>query len=131
MKDLRRLSGRESRFPRVVLCHQGSVEEGDAFFHKRWPEVPAIADPGLLLYSAFGLGRGSLGQVAGPRAILATARAFAKGNLVGKPSGDVMVMPGAFLIAEGSVLWNHDYRHSGENPDWMTAARSAGGRKGT
>ena len=89
-----------------------------------------LADPELRLYSAFGLGRGSFAQVAGPRAILATARAFLKGNLVGKPSGDVMVMPGAFLIAGDRVVWSHDYRYSGENPDWMEALRIVDGASG-
>ena len=111
-----------------MLCHQGTAPEGEEFFAKRWPEVPVIADPQLKLYGAFGLSRGSLGQVAGPRAILATGRAMLKGNFVGKPSGDVMVMPGAFVIAgeQMNILWNHDYKHSGETPDWMEAARIAG-----
>jgi len=110
----------------VVFFHQGSVEEGDAFFAARWPDVPAIADPGLRLYSAFRLPRGSIFQVAGLRAILATGRAFLKGNLVGKPSGDVMVMSGAFLIAGDRIVWRHSYRHSGESPDWSEAVRIAG-----
>lgn len=110
----------------MVLCHQGSVDEGEAFFAARWPDVPAIADPDLRLYSAFGLGRGTLLQVAGPRAVLATGRALLKGNLVGKPSGDVMVMPGAFLISGDQIVWSHDYRHSGEKPDFHAAARIAG-----
>ncbi len=107
----------------MVLCHPGSVEDGEAFFAARWLDVPAIADPSLRLYSALGLGRGSLLAAAGPRATLATGRTFLKGNLVGKPTGDVMVMPGAFLIAGDRMVWSHDYRHSGEKPDWSMAAR--------
>jgi hypothetical protein len=102
------------------------VEEGDAFFGPRWPEVPAIADPGHALYSAAGLGRGSLAQVVGPRAILASVRALLKGNLVGKPVGDVKVMPGAFLLEGDRVLWSHDYRHSGDQPDWSAVLRVSG-----
>lgn len=110
----------------MVLCHPGTVEAGDAFFAERWPEVPAIADPELRLYAAFGLKRGTLMQVVGPRAILAGGRALLKGNLPGKPSGDVMAMPGAFLIKGDQIVWSHDARHSGENPDWKSVARIAG-----
>ena len=118
---------REPEFPRVALVHMGSVAEGDRFFADRWPDVAAIADPDLALYAAFGLGRGSLGEVLGPRAVLAAGRALLRGNLVGKPVGDVKVMPGAFLIAGRDIVWSHDYRHSGERPDWGAAARAAAG----
>lgn len=118
---------REPGFPRVVLVHQGSVEEGDGFFASRWPEVAAIADPDFELYSAFGLGAGSIGEVIGPRAIVASVRALVRGNFVGKPVGDVKVMPGAFLLAGDEILWRHDYRHSGERPDWGAATAAARG----
>ena len=118
MKDLRRLSVREPALPPVVFVHQGSVHEGDRFFDRYWPEARAIADPDLELYAAFGLGRGSLGEVIGPKAILAAGRALLRGNLVGKPVGDVKVMPGAFLLRDGAIVWNHDYAHSGDRPDF-------------
>lgn len=111
---------RERALPRVVLVHQGTVGEGDRFFAKFWPDAIAIADPDLVLYGAFGLGRGTLGQVIGPRAILAAGRALLRGNLVGKPVGDVKVMPGAFLIRDGAVAWSHDYAHSGDRPDFAS-----------
>jgi len=113
---------REPDFPRVVLVHQGTVEKGDAFLEDRWPEVPAIADPGLGHHTAFGLGEGRLAQVIGPRALLASMRALFRGHFVGKPVGNVKVMPGAFLVSGGRILWKHDYGHSGERPDWVTAA---------
>jgi hypothetical protein len=110
----------------VVLVHQGSVEQGDAFFEPRWPEVAAIADPDLRLYGAFGLGAGRLSEVIGIRAILSSFRALFRGNFAGRPIGDVKVMPGAFLIAEGRVVWRHDYAHSGERPDWRAALAVVG-----
>ena len=125
MADLRRLSVREPDFPRVVLVHQGTVEDGHAFFLKRWPEAGAIADPDLAHYTAFGLGEGRLGEVIGPRALLASMRAIFRGHFVGKPVGNVKVMPGAFLVLDGRIRWKHDYRHSGERPDWAVATAAA------
>jgi len=103
----------------------GDEAQGEEFFTSRWPEAIAVADPSQTIYSEFGLGSGTLNQVIGPKAILAAGRALAKGNLVGKPVGDVKAMPGAFLIHEGRILWSHDYLHSGDRPDWMAAARAA------
>jgi hypothetical protein len=96
------------------------VEEGERFFTKFWPDAIAIADPDLVFYTAFGLGRGSLSRVIGPRALLAAGRALFRGNFVGKPVGDVKVMPGAFLVRDGAVAWSHDYAHSGERPDFAS-----------
>lgn len=110
----------------MVLVHQGSVEEGDAFFGSRWPDVAAIADPELAVYGAFDLGAGRLGQWLGFRAILASLRALLRGNFTGRPIGDVKVMPGAFLVAGGRIVWRHDYAHSGERPDWRAAVAAAG-----
>jgi hypothetical protein len=104
----------------VVLVHQGTVEEGDRFFAKFWPDAIAIADPERVLYTAFGLGPGTVGQVIGPRALLAAGRALLRGNLVGKPVGDVKVMPGAFLVEDKAIAWSHDYAHSGDRPDFAS-----------
>ena len=108
------------------MCHLGTAEEGEAFFGSRWPEVTALSDPEQRLYAAFGLGRGTLSRVVGPRALLASGRALFQGNFAGKPNGVVMVMSGAFLFRGDLVLWNHDYKHSGDHPDWTDASRFAG-----
>jgi hypothetical protein len=27
-------------------------------------------------------------------------------------------MPGVFLVEDGRVVWQHDYRHAGDHPDF-------------
>ena len=46
-----------------------------------------------------------------------------QGQLVIKFIGDVHLCK--ILVEDGRVLWSHDYRHSGERPDWRTAAATA------
>lgn len=104
------------------------MDGGDAFFADRWPEASAIADPEGRLFDAFGLGRGRLGQLFGPGVWAAGLRAARKGCGIGRPVGDVLRMPGFFLIREDRVVWQHVARHVGDQPDRAVireAARSA------
>ena len=46
-------------------------------------------------------------------------RALAKGNMQGRLAGSPDQMPGMFLIApDGRVLWQHDFSHIGDHPDF-------------
>ena len=56
-------------YPPVVFFFQGTPTEGRAFLRRYWPEARAIADPELFLYESFGVDRGSLLQMFGPRAL--------------------------------------------------------------
>ena len=80
----------------------GTPEEGERFFDKRWPEARAVSDPEKILFDAFGLERGSLGQLIGPRTWLAGFKARRHG--VGLPKGDPRVLAGAFLVLGAEVL---------------------------
>ena len=128
VQDLRRERGRSQGFPDVVFVFQADVEAGRGFFAEHWPEARAVADPDHALYSAFGLRRGTLGQLLGPAVWKAGWRALRRGHGVGRPVGDVRLMPGLFLIARGAVVWSHDFDHAGDQPDWdavRTAAEAA------
>lgn len=137
MTDLRRARERHPDLPRVVLVHQGSVEQGEDFLASRWPEVVALSDPDLHLYTAFGLGRGKVGQLLGLASMKAGVRALCKGNLVGLPVGDPWVMPGLFLCDGDRILWQHEFGHAGDLPpeekmaasvrEALQASRASGG----
>lgn len=125
MKILRSARAADAHFPRVVLVHQGDVEAGEAFFEGRWPEAVAIADPERELYAAFGLTRARLSQVLSPRVLARGVVAAFRGGGPGKVVGDVMQMPGAFLIHEERVVWHHAARHAGDHPDLEEIRRVA------
>jgi hypothetical protein len=117
---LRQVVARNSDYPPVVFVYMGSVDLGRQFFGERWPEAHAIADPRRRLYKAFGLRKGSLMQLGGPGAIMAGTRALVKGNIQSIPPAgtDPTQMPGVFLIQGDQVLWEHEFSHVGDQPDW-------------
>lgn len=123
---LKRIAGEDADYPPVTFVHQGSVEQGDDFFERFWPEASAIADPERRLFEAFALKRGSFRQVLGLGSLASGIRAAFRGNGVGKPVGDVRQMPGAFLIHEGRILWSHDFRHAGDHPDYRAVPERLG-----
>ncbi|MEO0652293.1 MAG: AhpC/TSA family protein [Planctomycetota bacterium] len=95
--------------------HSGSPAEGERFFAERWPEARAVSDPEKVLYAGFDLGRGSFGQLFGPRSFAAAFRALRFG--VGRPAGDPLMLSGWFLVeADGGVVWSHRHDFAGDEP---------------
>ena len=109
----------------MLLFHSASVEEGDAFFSRAWPEARVVADPDQRVYAGFGLRDGSWWQLLGPRVWLAALRAVAKRHFVGRPRGNVRSMPWVFLVRRDEVIWQHGPRHAGDHPDHEVIAMAA------
>ena len=110
----------EPGFPPVLLVHPARPDQADRFLSSRWPEARAVSDPGKKLFRAFGLGRGSVGQLFGPATILAGVRALKYG--VGTPTGDPLVMSGWFLVADDAIAWEHVHEHAGAPRQFEAAA---------
>ena len=117
MSDLRLAAEVSADFPRTVFVHQGTVEEGEAFFERFHPAAVAIADPERKLFDAFAIQRGGLGRILGPHVLARGVGALLRGHGVGKPVGDVKRMPGLVLLDQGAVIWAQAYRHVGDRPD--------------
>ncbi len=101
---------------RVGVVTMGTPEQAAAFRQRRELTFPCLADPDREAYRAFGLGRGTLGQIAGPAVWGAGIKALARGG-IGVPVGDTMQMPGAFIIdREGVVRWVHYPANQAERP---------------
>jgi len=79
--------------------------------------VRAIADTNGTLFTAFELKRGRLLQLLGPSAWWAGLRALGKGNFVGRPTGNETQMPGAFLVHNRQIVYEHRANSAGEHPD--------------
>lgn len=103
--------------------HPATPEAGDRFFDARWPEARAVSDEKGELYRAFGLKRGSVGQVAGPKVWLPGLRALLEHG-VGKPEGDPMLLSGWFLLDGGGVAWEQRHASSGETRQWAELERA-------
>ncbi len=119
--DLRKAREADASAPQTVFVHLGSIAHGEAFFAARWPEAKAIANPSATLYDAFHIRRGRIGELLGPSAMLKGLGAALRGHGIGKPVGDPLRMPGTFLIHQDRIVWSHDARHAGDQPDLRAA----------
>lgn len=123
--DIRAAAESDPDYPDVLFFFQGTPTEGRAFLRRYWPGVRAISDPDLAFYEDFGVERGSLLQVLGPRSLLAHRRASAKGHEAGDRDGDVWRMPGVFLVRGDEILWSYRFAHAGDAPDFAAMAEIA------
>ena len=98
----------------MLYVHLGDVGQGDAFFGRFDPQARAISDPDKLLYRAFGLERGSLQSLLGPRVWASAAKSALKGHGIGRPVGDTLMMPGLCAVHERRVVWRQCLDHVGE-----------------
>lgn len=123
IRDLQSLRASDTHFPTVLFVHTGTENQGTEIIGGLWPEARAIADPGGQFYGAFGLRGGSIVQLAGPKALWRAFLAFLKGHRQGRVAGDPRVMPGMFLIRDGSVVWSHRSAYNGDRPEYDSIPR--------
>lgn len=119
---MRRERERDPELPAPLFFTLAPVDATRAFFAKLWPAARAIADPAQRFYAAFELGHGSAGKYLGPGVWAAGLRALLKGNGVGRPVGDPLTLPGLFLVHECQLVAAHEFRHTGDHPDWSAVA---------
>lgn len=81
-------------------------------------DVDRFSDPERRLYRACGLSRGSLTQVLGPkvwwRGLMV---ALLGGHGFGPVVGDVLQMPGVFILHRGRIVASFQHRSSADRPD--------------
>jgi hypothetical protein len=118
VKDLQEISSKDPSYPAIIFVYQGSAKAGEEFFGKFWKEARAIADRPKRFYNAFRLQQGSFVQLLGPRVWVRGIEAAAKGNFIGKPLGDPLVLPGYFLIYDNQIIWQYLSQHSADHPDF-------------
>lgn len=96
------------------------MADGQAFFSRFWPEARAVSDSSNQFYKAFGLVRGGMKELLSPGVMACSLRAISKGNTGGKVVGDPTQMPGLFLVQGDRILWQHEFRHAGDHPDFAS-----------
>ncbi len=110
----------EANGTRVILVHMGGEEHASKYFqHYGLQDVLRVSDPSQALYRAFGLGRGSLFSLFGPKVWL---RGFQAGVLkrhgIGRLVGDGFQMPGVFLVFHGEVLRSYRHQSAADRPEY-------------
>lgn len=107
----------------VAFVHLGSEQEAAPVFARYGlSDVARVTDPDAQFYRAFELRRGRAGQILGVGVWWRGFKAFLRGYLPGRWVGDVLRMPGAFLVYRGEIL--RAYRHAtvADRPDYESLA---------
>ncbi len=116
----------ESTGTRLVLIHMGSNDGGGAGFFARYGlgDVARVSDPAKNIYRAFGLGRGGVGKLFGPKVWW---RGFQAGVLhrhgFGRMVGDGFQMPGVYLVFHGEVVRGYRHQSAADRPDYLALAK--------
>ncbi|MDX2117822.1 MAG: SelL-related redox protein [Planctomycetota bacterium] len=105
---------------RIVLVTQSSEAKAAAEATRYGlVDVSRISDPDRNLYRAFGLRRGTLGELFGARVWV---RGFSAGILarhgVGGLDGDGFQMPGAFVLKDRRVIRAYRHRDAADRPEY-------------
>lgn len=108
----------EASGTQIVLVHMGHEHAAEQILARyKMDDVPRVWDPGLSVYRAFGLEKGDLRQLMGPRVWL---RGFQAGfHGVGIPDGDVSQMPGVFLVFHGELIKSYRHQSVADRPDYV------------
>lgn len=107
----------------LAFVHLGT-EEKAAWFFKPYAllDVPRFSDPPGRLYQEFGLVRAQLRQYLNADSISRMFAAWLKGHFVGYPAGDVLRMPGAFLVHRGEIRKAFRHKLVSDRPDYLALA---------
>jgi len=108
----------------VVLVHMAG-EETVAPFLKRYglDGLPRVSDPHRHLYRAFGLKRGNLMNLFGPKVLWRSIEAgILKGHGIGLPVEDASQMPGIFIIFHGEILRGYQHQSAADRPNYLELA---------
>lgn len=105
-----------SRNAELVLVHM--LKSGaETRYLANHSDVARIADPRCELYRAFGLGKGGIRELIGPRVWWFGFASIFKGCGVGHLAGDGRQMPGAFLYHHGEILASQRAKSASDLPD--------------
>jgi peroxiredoxin len=109
---------------RVVPIGQGSPKELQKFIEGRNLPFEMLTDPERDAYRAYGLERGSAGQIFSRQVVVEGLKAASEGHVMTKVVGDVMQLPGSFVIEDGTIVFAHRGQLSSDvgSPDDLIAA---------
>lgn len=126
LSELAEIRGRiERKGTKLVLVHMLEDEDlaHEQLYKYGLEDVATISDPEEILYKRFKLKKGSLNQLLGIKDLY---RGFIAGVIhghgIGKEMGDMMQMPGVFLIYKGEVIKSFVHEHSSDRPPYLELA---------
>jgi len=110
---------------RAVAIGLGEPKHARRYCGQLAPSLTCYCNQAGDIYRAYGLGRGSAGQLVNPGLWTATLRATLRGHVQGKATGDVKMLPGTFIInRQGVVQYVYYSQHAGDQPDFGELLRA-------
>lgn len=105
----------------IVLVHMDQPGAGRDFFGKYGlGDLHQISDPCRGLYRAFGLRRGDLRMLFGPKVwVRGLDAGVLKGHGAGPLAGDGLQMPGIFMIFHGQVIRSYRHQSAADRPNYV------------
>lgn len=89
------------------------------------PSIDCFCNQTAEVYEAYGLQRGGVTTILNPGLAVASLRAASRGHVQGKPTGDVKMLPGTFIVdTDGIIRYAYYSSHAGDHPD-LTAVCAA------
>ena len=126
LTDISRLREKiESKGTQIVLVHM--LEDEDLAHEELTKygleDVTTISDPEEILYKRFDLRKGTVNQLFGlPDLYRGFIAGVVKGHGIGREMGDMMQMPGVFLIYNGEVIKSFVHKHASDKPPYLELA---------
>jgi len=103
---------------KVVAIGLGQPKHAQRYCPLLSPSAACLLGQGTAAHRAYGLQRGGLRQLAGPRVIAAGLRATAGGFHQGASTGDTQMLSGTFVVDQlGRVRYAFYSSDAGEHPD--------------
>jgi peroxiredoxin len=113
----------ESLGTQLAFVHLSTEDRARKFFAPHhFEDIPRFADADGRLYEAFGLVRAKWRQYLNPRTVARLFSAWAHGNFLGAPDGDIERMPGVFLIHNAEIHKAFRHKLVSDRPDYIALA---------
>ena len=105
----------EANDAKLVLVHM--LQRGEENMYLENESVARISDPYCELYRTFGLGKGGVLELFGPKVIFHGVLALVKGCGVGHLAGDGLQLPGAFVLKDGEIISSQRAKTAADLPE--------------
>ena len=109
----------------LTLIGQGTPRHAAHFRRRQEIELPVLADEDCVSYRAAGTRRGNVVDLVGPKPVIkGVMAAVTRGQMQGRPVGDVARLGGAMVIRpDGTIAWARMAEDAADN---VSAAELAG-----
>jgi len=112
----------------IVAVGQGEAKHAQRYCGNLAPSIVCLTDTATDPYHTYGLRQATMREgAANSIAILkASLQAAARGHFQGKPTGDVLMLPGTFIVdKDGRIRYTYYSKHAGDHPTFEDLIRVA------